>query len=429
MLEPIEACWIELERRTASGRASLHDVLRDVATEAGLNDRQRRRLRTLHRVGIEHRPTVAASLERATPNGVAKPLVDLVRAVVVRVLAGDLGPGDAVKRLPWVDWQKVRVLPEEVGDDLDEVGRIAAKANLPRGVVERLRSAYGASAAEIAVGLCGVAPLYLRTNPRNGDRDAIRAQLATEGVETCPVEWSSGALEVVGRPALFRTHAHRTGAFEVQDAASQLIADLVAPPDGGRVLDACAGAGGKTVALLGRWPSIELLAVDVDRERLATLGRRVRRGGHPMPKVVRVAADRWPDDVEAFARSADRILIDAPCSGMGSLRRHPELRDRWTEEGHRKTLRAQRELIERSLCVLRPGARVVYATCSVLPDENEEQVDAALAVDPTLEVVDALEVLGSAASPALSEDGRFLRTWPHRHGADGFFAAVITRRA
>jgi 16S rRNA (cytosine967-C5)-methyltransferase len=344
-------------------------------------------------------------------------------------LAGDLGPGDAAKRLPWVDWPRVRSLPEGIGDGLDDAGRIAVRSNLPRPVVERLRFAYGESAAQIAEGLCGVAPLYLRTNPRVGDPESIRSQLLAEGVETRRVDWSSGALEVIGRPALFRTQAHRSGAFEVQDAASQLVADLVAPPADGRVMDACAGAGGKTVALLGRWPSIELLAVDLDRERLATLGRRVRRGGHRMPKVLRVPADRWPADVDAFACSADRILIDAPCSGMGSLRRHPELRDRWTEAGHQKTLQAQRDLIGRAVRSLRVGARVVYATCSVLRDENEEQVEAALGADGSLEVVPAIDVLGPGAQQALTEDGRFLRTWPHRHGADGFFAAVLTRRA
>lgn len=430
MLEPIEACWIEVERRTAAGggRASLHDVLRDVVEEQDLNDRQRRRLRALHRVGIEHRAAVQAALDEATPNGVARPLVDLVRAVVVRVLAGDLGPADASRRLPWVDWAKVRALPEQVGADLDEDGRIAARANLPLEVVVRLRRAYGDDASEIAVGLCGTAPLYLRTNPRFGDVESVRTELASEGVDTRPVAWSAGALEVVGRPALFRTRAHRRGVFEVQDAASQLIARLVAPPEEGRVLDACAGAGGKTVALLGAWPSIELLSVDIDRERLATLGRRVRRGGHRMPKVLRVAADAWPADVEEFARGADRILVDAPCSGMGSLRRHPELRDRWTVAGHEKTLRIQRDLLVRATRALCPGGRVVYATCSVLPDENEEQILTVLAEDQDLEVVPACDVLGEAARPALGEDGVYVRTFPHRLGADGFFAAVLTRR-
>lgn len=428
MLEPIEACWIEVERRTASGRASLHDVLRDVVVEQGLNDRQRRRLRALHRAGVEHRAAIRSALEEATPNGVARPLVDLVRAVVVRVFAGDLGPGDASRRLPWVDWAKVRTLPQQVGADLDEEGRIAARTSLPREVVARLHRAFGDDAREIAEGLCGTAPLFLRTNPRFGDLETIRAELASEGVDTRAVEWSAGALEVLGRPALFRTRAHRRGVFEVQDAASQLVARLVAPPEEGRVLDACAGAGGKTVALLGAWPSIELLSVDVDRERLATLGRRVRRGGHRMPRVLRVAADAWPADVDEFARSADRILLDAPCSGMGSLRRHPELRERWTASGHAKTLRIQRDLLTRATRVLRPGGRVVYATCSVLPDENEEQIQAVLAEDQDLAVIPAREVLGDAARPALGDDGVYVRTFPHRLGADGFFAAVLTRR-
>lgn len=427
MWEPIEGCWIELQRRTADGRASLHDVLRDVVQEAGLNDRQRRRLRTLHRIGVEHRQAVRAALDEATPNGVAKPLADLVRAVAVRVLAGDLGPGDAARRLPWVDWQKVRALPQELGAGLDDDGRIAAQTNLPRPVVQQLRAAYGDETEAIARGLSGPAPLFLRANPIQGATDVLQAELAEEGVETRPVGWSVGALEVIGRPALFRTRAHRRGAFEVQDAASQLVADLVAPPEGGCVLDACAGAGGKTLALLGRWPSIDLLATDIDRERLATLGRRVRRGRHAMPQVLRVAPDAWPSDVVAFARSADRILLDAPCSGMGSLRRHPELRERWTEAGHRKTLGIQRELLVRAVRLLRPGARVIYATCSVLPEENEVQIEHVLRSEVGLTLMHASTVLGAEAAPALTDDGRFVRTWPHRHGADGFFAAVLAR--
>jgi 16S rRNA (cytosine967-C5)-methyltransferase len=417
MLEPIEELLVELQERAAASPAARRDLLAELGREQGLKPRQRRRLRVLDAAACENAAVVDAAFELATPNGVARPLRAGIRAMMVRVLAGDLALGEAGRRVPWVDWARVLRVRDELSRDADPVRRIARAAALRPEIAARLWRAYGAEADAVAAGLVGPAPQVLRCNRLRDSRDGLAARLAAEGVRTRPCGSAEDGLEVLGSAQLFATAAFREGGFEIQDEASQLVAALVDPPPGGRVLDVCAGAGGKTLAIAARHPDAAILALDVDGPRLAALRRRARRAGAERIEVRRVGVADWPEEVSAWARSADRILVDAPCSGIGALRRHPELRERLDEAELRRLGRLQRELLGRAAAALRPGARLCYATCSLLPDENEVVVEELLAADP-----------GLVSVPAGLGGERFFRTLPRPGGPDGFFGARFERR-
>ena len=219
-------------------------------------------------------------------------------------------------------------------------------------------------------------------------------------------------------------------ALEQQDEASQLAVAATAPPPRGRVLDVCAGNGGKTLALAAAMQNRgELLATDVHAGRLQAMKVRARRAGVSNLRIAAIGEDQWPAEVEAFAATADRLLVDAPCSGTGAFRRRPEARWQLAASDLPSLQRTQDALLERAALLLRPGARIVYATCSLLAQENEARVAALLARHPELERVRLVEVLGaSVASPIADGTGSSLSLRPDRHGCDGFFAAILRKR-
>jgi len=208
----------------------------------------------------------------------------------------------------------------------------------------------------------------------------------------------------------------------VMDEGSQLVAELVAPPPGGRVLDACAGAGGKTLALgallagKGR-----VLALDTDGKKLEELRRRARRAG-----LTNVEARPIKEGPLGIKGQFDRVLVDAPCSGLGTLRRNPEARWRLTPADLDELPARQRAILERYAPLVAPGGRLVYATCTVDAAENDAVVDAFVRAHPDFTPVPAKEILGRARALELG-DGERLRLLPHVHGTDGFFAAVLRR--
>jgi 16S rRNA (cytosine967-C5)-methyltransferase len=292
-------------------------------------------------------------------------------------------------------------------------------------------AAHGERADAVVAALAQPAPRTLRANLlRVRDRDQLAAELAAEGVATTPCRHAATALQAHGEADLFATAAYQRGAFEQQDEASQLVAALVAPPPGGKVLDACAGSGGKALALAAALANRGVVAaVDVHGGRLEALRRRARRAGATNLAVHLVPESAWTPAVDEFARRADRILVDAPCSGTGSWRRRPEARWGVDEASLAQLAAAQEQLLARAAAALQPGARLVYATCSLLPEENAARVAALLATDPELEAVRVAEVLGgAAAAPIADAGGAELSVRPDVHGCDGFFAAVVRRR-
>lgn len=312
----------------------------------------------------------------------------------------------------------------------DPVHRLAVRHALPDALAARFLGDYGSAADTVLAALAEPAPRTLRANLlRVADREALAAELAAAGVETAPTRHSPWGLVVLGDADLFAMGAYRRGAFEQQDEASQLAALAVAPPPRGRVLDLCAGNGGKTLALCAQLGNRgEVLATDVSAPRLAALRERAARAGVANLRTVQIGADAVPEDVVAFARRADRILIDAPCTGSGSWRRRPEARWQVDAGGVAELLATQQRLLQRAAGWLGPGARLVYATCSLFGDENETQVAALLGMTAGLERVRLAEVLGGAAAAEVADaSGTILTLRPDRHGCDGFYAAILRR--
>lgn len=313
----------------------------------------------------------------------------------------------------------------------DPVVAFGIRHSLPDWLAARLLAEFGGEAATVADGLAAPPPRTIRANLlRVADRDELARELAAAGVPTRRTRLAPDGLHVDGDADLFALPAFAAGRFEQQDEASQLGAWLVQPPPRGRVLDACAGSGGKTLAIaaaLGNRGTV--LAADPHAGRLAGLRQRLARAGVDNVQVAAVDEASWPPAVEAFARRADRIVLDVPCTGVGSWPRRPEGRWALRPRDADALAAVQAGLLERAIACLRPGARLIWSTCTLFAAENEQPVLAALSRHADLELVPIVEVLGrDPAAPMASADGRFLALRPDRQGTGGFFAAVLRRR-
>lgn len=306
--------------------------------------------------------------------------------------------------------------------------------NLPEWLAAGLREQVGDEFDALAASLLQPAPLDLRVNTLKKKRDAALADLRAAGLLAEPSAHSPLGIRLQGKPNLSKLPAFSTGEVEVQDEGSQLLALLLAPKRGEMVADFCAGAGGKTLALGAAMKNTgRLYAFDTSAHRLEAIKPRLARSGLSNVHPVAIAHER-DERIKRLAGKIDRVLVDAPCSGLGTLRRSPDLKWRQTPE----TVAAQAELQQRILAsaarLLKPGGRLVYATCSLLPQENEAVAAAFGIGHPDFEPVPVGQLLAEAhvADPATlcsGEGGRFLRLWPHRHGTDGFFAAAWQRKA
>ncbi len=300
----------------------------------------------------------------------------------------------------------------------------AVQADLPDWLWERLVAAYGAQeAAAIAQGMLGAAPLDLRVNLAKLAREDALAQLALEGA---PTALSPAGIRLKGKPAINRHRLFLEGAVEVQDEGSQLLAWLLAPRRGEMVADFCAGAGGKTLALAMLMHGTgRIYAMDVSAKRLRELAPRAARAGisnvHPI-----VLTNEGDLRAKRLAGKLDRVLVDAPCSGFGTLRRNPDLKWRHGALAVTELAAKQSRILNAAAKLLKPGGRLVYATCSILPEENEAVVDAFAAGHPEFKTLSCAELLAAQRIPL--DTGERLRLWPHLHGTDGFFAAAFERR-
>lgn len=285
----------------------------------------------------------------------------------------------------------------------------AVRASIPDWLDEQGRAEFGDEWPELMAALNRPADVYLRANTlRGGPSDVVR-RLASEGIEAEVVPGSASAVRLIERRNVFVTEAFREGLFEVQDLASQTVAPLVDPQPGERVVDACAGAGGKTLHLAALMKNRgRILSLDIHDWKLKELRTRAARNG------VDIVETRLIDSTKVIKRldsSVDRVLLDVPCSGLGVLRRNPDTKWRLSPEEIERLVGLQREILGSYSRMVRPGGVLVYATCSLLPAENRRQVDWFLA----------------------SEAGREFRLdrdethRPDRDGADGFYAARLLR--
>jgi 16S rRNA (cytosine967-C5)-methyltransferase len=301
----------------------------------------------------------------------------------------------------------------------------AEAVDLPDWLWERLGKTLPNDREALARAWLAPAPLDLRVNPLKTTRDAARAALAADGIESEPTPYAPLGLRVAGKPALQRHPLFASGAVEVQDEGSQLLAYLVAPKRTDMVVDFCAGAGGKTL-LLGALMRSQgrLYAFDVSAKRLANLKPRLARSGLSNVHPIQLENER-DRHVKRLAGKIDRVLVDAPCSGFGTLRRNPDLKWRQPESAIAELAAKQARLIAAAATLVKPGGRLVYATCSVLPEENEAIVEGFLGEHAEFHLGDAtaeLERFGVAI-----DAGKMLHLYSHRHGCDGFFAAVLER--
>ncbi|BAV34308.1 SAM-dependent methyltransferase [Sulfuricaulis limicola] len=302
----------------------------------------------------------------------------------------------------------------------------AIQANLPDWLAERLRAQFGdAEALALALALNQPAPVDMRVNTLKAKRDEAQARLAQEGFPCEVTPWSPSGLRRRDRAPVFKTHCFKEGLFEVQDEGSQLLALMLEPRRQEMVVDFCAGAGGKTLhigALMANTGTV--YAFDVLAKRLEKLKPRLRRAGLNNVRMVTISHER-DARVQRLEGKIDRVLVDAPCSGTGTLRRNPDIK--WRDINLAELTDTQQRILAAAAGLLKPGGRLVYATCSLLKEENEDIVEKFLATHPEFHVVPASEILVRRHVP-LSMTGDALRLLPHLHQTDGFYAVTLERK-
>ena len=353
------------------------------------------------------------------------------------------GKGEMARRLVLLGWQgnegflRAAMSPQEQ-QWLDQVrqvdvGALPAKLrhNLPEWLAEPLEAALGDQFWPLVDSLNRPAPLDLRVNTFKARRDEVQAGLKAAGIDAEPTPHSPWGLRVDGKPALQKADPFTQGQVEVQDEGSQLLALLADAKRGEMVVDFCAGAGGKTLALGASMRNTgRLYAFDTSGHRLAALKPRLARSGLSNVYPIQIAHER-DDRIKRLAGKIDRVLVDAPCSGLGTLRRNPDMKWRQSPESVAELQAKQAAILESAARLLKPGGRLVYATCSLLDVENEGIAQAfSAAHERDFAVVPAAEALQKAHAGGADDlvRGDYLRLWPHRHGTDGFFAAVWERR-
>ena len=307
--------------------------------------------------------------------------------------------------------------------------------NLPEWLWDAFGKYPGAESREaLAKSLMHPALLDLRANTMKTTREQLLLEMNALGgrYQAIPTPYAPDGVRIMGKPALQNTVGFKAGMFEVQDEGSQLLAYLLAPKRGEMVVDFCAGAGGKTLAIGALMRSTgRLYALDTSERRLANLKPRQARSG--LSNVHPVWIDSENDTkIKRLAGKIDRVLVDAPCSGMGTLRRNPDLKWRQTPEGVLELNVKQANILASASRLLKPGGRLVYATCSLLPQENQGIAEDFLAKHPEFEVVPAAEVLKPLFPNQMpigcSPDNPWWQLWPHIHGTDGFFGAVFQKK-
>ncbi|MEY4725639.1 MAG: hypothetical protein RLZ36_266 [Pseudomonadota bacterium] len=300
--------------------------------------------------------------------------------------------------------------------------------NLPEWLVEPLKAQVGEGFWPLVERMNGGAPLDLRVNTFTDKRADVQHELQLAGIKAENTPFSPWGLRIEGKPALSQLDAFARGAIEVQDEGSQLLALLLDAKRGEMVVDFCAGAGGKTLAIGAAMRSTgRLYAFDVSAHRLESLKPRLARSKLSNVHPSAIAHER-DDRVKRLSGKIDRVLVDAPCSGLGTLRRNPDLKWRQSPKAVQELTEKQTSILASAARLVKPGGRLVYATCSVLPEENEAIAQAFSAAHPNFvplsvaETLTELKVINAAS--LCTTDGMYLRLWPHLHATDGFFAAV-----
>jgi 16S rRNA (cytosine967-C5)-methyltransferase len=352
------------------------------------------------------------------------------------------GKGEMVRRLALLGWQGNAAFLRAALTDFEQewLPKMLAvhpstlpeklRHNLPDWLADSLKQSLGADFWPVVNALNDTAPLDLRVNTFKTSREDAQKALMLAGHQSLATPYSPWGLRLDNKMALQTLDVFKRGDVEVQDEGSQLLALCLDAKRGEMVTDFCAGAGGKTLALGASMRNTgRLYAFDTSGHRLAALKPRLARSGLSNVYPVQIAHER-DERIKRLAGKMDRVLVDAPCSGLGTLRRNPDLKWRQNADSVRELQAKQTAILTSAARLLKPGGRLVYATCSLLEAENEA-VAAAFneAQGEQFKLLPAAEVLEKARAGQPSElvRGDFLRLWPHRHGTDAFFAAVWER--
>jgi 16S rRNA (cytosine967-C5)-methyltransferase len=304
----------------------------------------------------------------------------------------------------------------------------AAANDLPEWLEPYLERVFGKGLEREMAALNAAAPTDLRVNLLKADRAVARRALAAEGVSAEPTPWSPIGLRLAARVPLSGLAVFKEGLVEVQDEGSQIAALLADARPGMRVVDFCAGAGGKTLTLAaGMANRGKLVACDVSTGRLGRAARRLRRAGvnNAERRALTSERDKW---VKRHAGGFDRVFVDVPCLGTGTWRRNPGDKWRVTQDDLAALVVRQQQILGSAARLVRPGGRLVYATCSLLREEDEAQADAFLAAESEFTVVPAARAWAETIGGASPGGERYLRLTPARHGTDGFFVAIFERK-
>ena len=344
----------------------------------------------------------------------------LVLAALTRLRGLSLRELDTAIKPRERDW--LAQLKAQAEDDT-----LAVRCDFPDWLLARLQRQYGEQELlSLAHSLQKSAPLDLRVNLLKAEREAVLARLAADGLGAQATPYSPVGVRLEGKPQINRHALFVAGAIEIQDEGSQLLCQLLAPRRGEMAADFCAGAGGKTLALGALMRSSgRLYAFDVSEKRLAGLKPRLARSGlsnvHPQ-----WIASEHDARLKRLAGKLDRVLVDAPCTGLGTLRRNPDLKWRQDEQALAGYRAQQESILAAAARLVKPGGLLLYATCSLLDAENQEVVQAFLAANAQFELRPANAAL--AQQRIELDTGEYLRLAPHVHGTDGFFAALLARK-
>ena len=308
---------------------------------------------------------------------------------------------------------------------IQETLPLSVQAELPPWLIEKLQ-VFMADDEILNLGkiLQQPAPLDIRVNTLLTKRETVLIDLAQAGIDAHPTPYSPVGIRLPGKPTINRHPLFLEGKIEVQDEGSQLLGYLLAPKRGEMVVDFCAGAGGKTLLLGALMHSRgRLYAFDISEKRLGNFKPRLKRSGLSNVYPQRIDSER-DMKLRRLAGKIDRVLVDAPCSGLGTLRRNPDLKWRQTPDSINELKIKQEAILNAAAKLLKPGGRLVYATCSLLPEENQHIIEQFLATHPDFTLLDCGRLLAQQQIQ-LTNVGTFLHLSPLYHHTDGFFAAAI----
>ena len=419
LLEELDALWLQGRRIPADVvMARYHRKRRFIGSkDRGEISRQ------VYGV-LRHEAQLAWWLEKAgydrSPRGMSLGGLVFLDSLSLSELGG-LFDGDVYCPIPLStkerDWVRSNVGQPLLHADMPE----SIELNYPDWMQPALRDLFGDQLAEAMVALNAEATVDLRVNTLKATRQQVMATLSHQEMKPVPTPFAAEGVRLKKRGALIAMQAYRDGWFEIQDEGSQLVAHLVRAQPGEIGIDFCAGAGGKTLALSAHMKNRgRILAWDIAAARLKQMTPRLARAGVSNVQT-RLLKSEWDSSLVKHAVSADWVLLDVPCSGTGMWRRSPDLKRRTSPQDLEKVAEQQRQIADSAARLVKPGGRLVYATCSILRQENEDQVDRFLAVHPEFTVQPA------NLPTAKDKSAAYLRLFPHQHKTDGFFGAVLVK--